>query len=122
MFAGNQQTPHIQMPSTLHRTIHYHLHPLGQGCPVSQILCREDIPQYWERNYLSLDNSSPNTEVYPRGTEFDLQGNPILEGEDDSGSYGEELKAFGYEVFANSPQTFAPLMDIAIPADYIIGQ
>ncbi len=68
--------------------------------------------------------SQKNTETFPRGTQFDAEGNPITEEEledleqlEDS----DELKPFGYDVFANSPQTFAPMMDIAIPADYIVG-
>ena len=32
-----------------------------------------------------------------------------------------ELKPFGYNVFANTPETFAPTMDIAIPADYALA-
>lgn len=33
----------------------------------------------------------------------------------------EELKPFGYEIFASVPTTFAPATDIATPANYIIG-
>ncbi|MFQ3277373.1 MAG: polysaccharide export outer membrane protein [Colwellia sp.] len=63
-----------------------------------------------------------NTEVFPRGTQFDAQGNLISEQQElETLQESDELKAFGYDVFANSPQTFAPMMDIAIPADYIIG-
>lgn len=62
-----------------------------------------------------------NTETFPRGTQFDADGNPLSEEEFDELEDSDELKPFGYDVFANSPQTFAPMMDIAIPADYIIG-
>ena len=63
-----------------------------------------------------------NTEVFPRGTQFDAQGNAIGEQQELADlAESDELKAFGYDVFANAPQTFAPTMDIAIPADYIIG-
>ncbi|MBU2871960.1 SLBB domain-containing protein [Colwellia sp. E2M01] len=65
-----------------------------------------------------------NTAVFPRGTQFDAEGNPITEGELTELEILEEdnkVKPFGYDVFANAPQTFAPTMDIAIPADYIIG-
>ena len=62
-----------------------------------------------------------NTETFPRGTQFDADGNPLSEEEFDELEDSDELKPFGYDVFANSPQTFAPIMDIAIPADYIIG-
>ncbi len=63
-------------------------------------------------------------EVFPRGTEFDEFGNPLMdfgllkeEEEEDDG----KPKPFGYDVFANAPQTFAPIMDIAAPEGYIIG-
>lgn len=69
-----------------------------------------------------------NSQHYPRGTRFDQDGNPVQGiNEQDAGEQEEnfeqvkELKPFGYDVFANSPQTFAPTMDIAIPAGYIIA-
>ena len=65
-----------------------------------------------------------NTETFPRGTQFDADGNPLSQEEIEELEKleeSDELKPFGYDVFANSPQTFAPMMDIAIPADYIIG-
>ena len=65
-----------------------------------------------------------NTETFPRGTQFDADGNPLSQEEIEELEKleeSDELKPFGYDVFANSPQTFAPIMDIAIPADYIIG-
>jgi len=76
------------------------------------------------KGQLSTSGSSEdkkNTETFPRGTEFDAEGNPTSEEEPEELEDSEELKPFGYDVFANSPQTFAPMMDIAIPADYIIG-
>ena len=70
----------------------------------------------------SADSKAANTETFPRGTQFDAEGNPISEEQElVELEESEELKPFGYEVFANSPQTFAPMMDIAIPAEYIIG-
>jgi len=65
-----------------------------------------------------------NTETFPRGTQFDLDGNPMTEEELEELNEleeSDELKPFGYDVFANAPQTFAPMMDIAIPAGYVIG-
>jgi polysaccharide export outer membrane protein len=65
-----------------------------------------------------------NTPIYPRGTQFDLQGNPIEQAEEELEEDFEQvklLKPFGYDVFANSPQTFAPTMDIAIPDGYIVA-
>ena len=70
----------------------------------------------------STDNKAANTETFPRGTQFDAEGNPLNEEQElVELAETEELKPFGYEVFANAPQTFAPMMDIAIPAEYIIG-
>jgi len=73
----------------------------------------------------NTNNVSENTKNYPRGTQFDDQGKPIenytaVEEKDDFEKV-EELKPFGYDVFANAPQTFAPIMDIAIPTDYMIA-
>ena len=65
-----------------------------------------------------------NTTNYPRGTQFDSQGNPIQDSyqkEEEVFDEVKELKPFGYDVFANAPQTFAPTMDIAIPSDYMVA-
>lgn len=66
-----------------------------------------------------------STQVYPRGTLFDEEGNPLFEELDKIEKEEEELqkkvKPFGYDIFANAPFTFAPTMDIAIPEGYIIG-
>ena len=75
-------------------------------------------------------NSTKDTQTnnlqqyYPRGTQFDEMGNPLglpdenqIEKDEDE----EELKPFGYDVFANAPTTFAPSNDIAIPDNYTIG-
>jgi len=71
------------------------------------------------------DEEDTNTQVYPRGTLFDEEGNPLFEELDEIEKEEEELekkiKPFGYDVFANAPFTFAPTMDIAIPEGYIIG-
>ena len=71
------------------------------------------------------DNTTANTANYPRGTQFDSQGNPIQENyqkeEKDDFEEVKELEPFGYDVFANAPQTFAPTMDIAIPSDYMVA-
>jgi len=69
-------------------------------------------------------NNSQNQTVYPRGTQFDELGNPILLSENsdkDSSDISTVPKPFGYDVFANSPATFAPDMDIAIPENHLIG-
>jgi polysaccharide biosynthesis/export protein len=33
----------------------------------------------------------------------------------------EALKPFGYDLFSRSPSTFAPVTDVPVPADYVIG-
>lgn len=33
----------------------------------------------------------------------------------------EEIKPFGYDLFAATPTTFAPATDIPVPADYVVG-
>ncbi|MBU2892160.1 SLBB domain-containing protein [Colwellia sp. D2M02] len=74
---------------------------------------------------LSSDEEKNNTEVFPRGTMFDEDGNPVFpeldEIEKEEEELEKELKPFGYDVFANAPFTFSPTMDIAIPEGYIIG-
>jgi protein involved in polysaccharide export with SLBB domain len=36
-------------------------------------------------------------------------------------SVKQQLKQFGYDLFAGAPTTFAPATDIPVPADYVIG-
>jgi polysaccharide export outer membrane protein len=71
------------------------------------------------------EEDKTNTEIFPRGTLFDEEGNPIFpeldEIEKEEQELEKELKPFGYDVFANAPFTFSPTMDIAIPEGYIIG-
>jgi len=69
------------------------------------------------------DNQTNNLQqYYPRGTQFDEMGNPLgLPDENPIEEDEEELKPFGYDVFANAPTTFAPSNDIAIPDNYTIG-
>jgi polysaccharide biosynthesis/export protein len=33
----------------------------------------------------------------------------------------ENLKPYGYDLFNNAPSTFAPLSDVPVPADYLVG-
>ncbi|MCC5879399.1 MAG: SLBB domain-containing protein [Idiomarina sp.] len=61
--------------------------------------------------------------VFPRGTEFDQYGDPIIPDDlerqftrDD-----DELKAFGYDLFAGQPRTFAPTSHAPVPSNYIVG-
>lgn len=68
--------------------------------------------------------------IYPRGTQFDEQGNPVSfvsSGEvtdpiDDFLNVEEvDLKPFGYDIFANAPSTYSPVYDTPVPADYLLG-
>ncbi|MCC2606163.1 SLBB domain-containing protein [Planctobacterium marinum] len=83
------------------------------------------------QSYLSGSGaaSQPNidttdTTVYPRGTEFDELGNPVSY-EDPIARFlkieSQELKPYGYELFAGSPSTFAPATDSPVPANYLLG-
>jgi polysaccharide biosynthesis/export protein len=36
-------------------------------------------------------------------------------------SVKQQLKQFGYDLFAGAPTTFAPATDVPVPADYVIG-
>jgi polysaccharide export outer membrane protein len=36
-------------------------------------------------------------------------------------AFKQQLKQFGYDLFAGTPTTFAPATDIPVPADYVIG-
>ena len=36
-------------------------------------------------------------------------------------SGNEALKPFGYDLFEGVPSTFAPVSDIQVPSDYIVG-
>ena len=36
-------------------------------------------------------------------------------------SLGRELKLFGYDLFDEGPSTFAPLVGVPVPSDYVIG-
>jgi polysaccharide export outer membrane protein len=66
---------------------------------------------------------NPETEVYPRGTRFDRQGNPldVQEAFPSNGNDEEELKLYGQSLFANAPSTFSPASNTPVPANYIIG-
>jgi polysaccharide export outer membrane protein len=71
-----------------------------------------------------LKEKNLTTEVYPRGTQFDQQGNPINDLEEfpvDSNGDEETLKLYGQSLFANAPSTFSPAANTPVPANYIIG-
>lgn len=75
-----------------------------------------------KKNNPSEDSTKNLQQYYPRGTQFDEMGNSTGLSEEDLAEEDEdELKPFGYDVFANAPLTFAPSIDIAIPDNYTIG-
>lgn len=100
-----------------------------QRLPESQqrLLARQygiDIDQIQQQAQQSQENREQLPQIFPRGTEFDENGQPIypeqiqrlLQQQDD-----EELKRFGIDVYANQPQTYTPLKNAPVPADYLVG-
>lgn len=74
----------------------------------------------------SIPQNQENNRVYPRGTEFDEYGNPLLTTNDVAESElfeeeSSELKLYGIDLFASSPSTFSPTSDVPVPANYIIS-
>ncbi len=57
---------------------------------------------------LSLEPDLMQLEI--RLTRLPLQGSGV-----------DGLKPFGYDLFLNSPSTFAPVTEVPVPADYVIG-
>ncbi|WP_235937522.1 SLBB domain-containing protein [Marinobacter caseinilyticus] len=45
----------------------------------------------------------------------------IAEAEEDAAAKNNGLKPFGYDLFAGRPTTFAPVTEIPVPTDYILG-
>jgi polysaccharide export outer membrane protein len=72
----------------------------------------------------NTQNSSINTQVMPR--DINSLNSENLKAKDAEETEKAEaifktLPRFGLDVFANSPTTFSPVMDIAIPEGYILG-
>lgn len=92
-----------------------------------------DVSQFTGGSTQSTQNNPQNdsSKFYPRGTQFDEFGNPIFLNEEEEELKDpvekylfieeEELKPFGYDLFASSPSTFAPVYDTPVPADYLLG-
>jgi polysaccharide export outer membrane protein len=72
-------------------------------------------------------NSSVNvtnpTVVEPRQNQSSQQSDTAKKNEYDfkQDSDRNELKRFGYEMFAGEPTTFAPVTDVPVPSDYMVG-
>ena len=98
---------------------------LAQSMGVDIRMIQQQISS--SKNTTSEKNDYQNQQYFPRGTTFDEFGNPTFENENDELLNAEVIedddtpKPFGYDVFANAPTTFAPTVDIAVPAHYIIG-
>ncbi|MGB1261977.1 MAG: SLBB domain-containing protein [Cognaticolwellia sp.] len=69
-----------------------------------------------QQQALSATPIEPRLDVRAKGSELEESH----EFEKDAELF-EPLVKFGMEVFANEPRTFTPTMDIAIPAQYILG-
>ncbi|WP_224798302.1 SLBB domain-containing protein [Idiomarina abyssalis] len=61
--------------------------------------------------------------VFPRGTSFDKNGDPIIpeDLEEQFTRDKDELKPFGYELFAGEPKSFSPTGYAPVPSNYIMG-
>ena len=84
----------------------------------------------------TLQEDNPAT-VLPRGTQLETSERGVigelepssLDTEDEQATRkaqtnhytSDELKRYGYDLFAGVPTTFAPATDIPIPVDYIVG-
>lgn len=72
-----------------------------------------------------IDGQVPSNMVFPRGTEFDAFGNPIIaedsDEQQDESNQPKELVLFGKDLFANAPSSFTARMDVSVPDSYILG-
>lgn len=61
--------------------------------------------------------------IFPRGTEFDAEGNPIIPEDLESQFTRDDarLKPFGYDFFAGEPRSFNPTNYAPVPASYLLG-
>lgn len=86
-----------------------------------------DLTQFTGLSSQTTSGFQQNTSTlsFPRGTQFDEFGNPIVNvqqtQEDVVDREDEEPKLFGLELFANSPSTFSPVSDLPVPANYLLG-
>jgi len=71
----------------------------------------------------SDQNQQQESVIFPRGTRFDDNGDPIIP-EDLEEQFlrdKDELKPFGYELFAGEPKSFSPTGYAPVPSNYIMG-
>ncbi|WP_137222147.1 SLBB domain-containing protein [Shewanella sp. MEBiC00475] len=70
----------------------------------------------------SVNVTNPNL-VEPRQNQLNEQSETVKKNEFDfkEDSDKDELKRFGYEMFEGEPTTFAPVTDVPVPSDYMVG-
>jgi len=71
----------------------------------------------------SSNNQKREDVVFPRGTHFDKNGDPIIpeDLEEQFTRDKDELKPFGYDLFAGEPKSFSPTGYAPVPSNYIMG-
>ncbi len=79
--------------------------------PASQ---RLEQPEIVRRR--QVDERSEVEDVFEESTDLGA-----TEEKSEERSIDQELKQFGYDLFAGSPTTFAPATDIPVPVNYIVG-
>lgn len=76
---------------------------------------------------LSNSSSSSSLQSTPVVMRNEMGNSEKAESDDETEELSEDdklfkpLERFGLDIFANAPTTFAPMMDIAIPENYILG-
>ena len=78
------------------------------------------------KNAKNVQGQEQSQQYFPRGTTFDEYGNPrlednIVQGQEKDKNIASTPEPYGYDVFSNAPTTFAPNVDIAVPAHYMVG-
>ena len=82
-------------------------------------LCRSLAAQRVGADDVAIDDSSV---IGPRQTISSTRRNERYDDEQvSSNQKSDELKPYGYDVFAGSPDSFQPAINIPVPPDYLIG-
>ncbi|MDQ8180795.1 SLBB domain-containing protein [Pelagicoccus sp. SDUM812005] len=95
----------------------------------------DELRKYQSQQSSNSANQALETpEVVKKGTPKAKEGNEQVEEEFDTAGkladeeekseakvVKDELKQFGYDLFEGSPTTFAPVTEIPVPVDYVIG-
>ncbi|WP_404401712.1 SLBB domain-containing protein [Idiomarina seosinensis] len=92
-----------------------------------QLIARQygiDIDQLRQQQQSSQKQQSESqSNIFPRGTDFDDMGNPIFPDEINKlfKEEEEELSRFGADLFASEPSSYSPVKNIPIPSHYLVG-